>query len=155
MGREVKSVMLILENCEAFEIDRKHIGEFYVSGIERTIQRSACNSISEDFIAKSFNIQIHKDANIKTGWKDTTMFERIENFKDITQLLITYDDGTSENLFVDWISENEYSNDAQKAKVSEVNEALFIVIDENETLESVFEYELNEDDNFTWTMYSE
>ena len=142
MSREVKSIELVMENCEVFKIERKHIGELHIGKIERQIGRTACNSISEDFIANEFQIQIHHNANIVMEDSNGSMFERINAYNDITRVYVNYSNGDSEWFYTDWNHENDLFNSYQSTVISEVNGCLFIVINKNTYALKEFEYEI-------------
>ena len=103
--KEVKSIDLVLENCEVITIDKDQIGLFHCKDITATISRIASDSIAKQQYCGEFYMEIHKNADRhynSFGFEsDKTVFERLA-YADITCILITYEDGTSESCVVPW-----------------------------------------------------
>lgn len=159
MGKEIKQVDIVLENCEVIAIPRNEIGEFSLSGVEKVYGRIASNSISDYLFAKSFYIEIHKDANTldnadvnfrRDGEKP---FERLTNRHDITHVDLIFEDGTNEYICLDWSGESEYINESQSTYRSKENGSLFIVVDRDRTVDDVFGSLLTDEESFHWEFY--
>lgn len=157
MDKEIVSVMFAFENCDDFTVYRKDIGEFYLSGIEKSYTRLATNSISEIATAKSFYIEIHKDANFNENrninYKRELPFERAMRYQDIAQIILEFEDGSNSVYYPVWDEDSDVTNKHQKSIISNVNGHLFIIIDPIETLDSIFEVNINEEDDWNWEMY--
>lgn len=157
--REVESIEFALENCEGVKIDRENIGTFYLDDIKRSISRSAMNSIGGNYTAENLVVQICSKANrldaYTSTWSgnDRMPFERLTTHNDICGVQINYQDGSSEYLYVKWIGDSEYNNDAQSSKINPHTNDLYIVVGKDLNLEEVFGDELEEDDAFCWEMY--
>jgi hypothetical protein len=153
-----KSVELVLENCEAIEIKREHIGIFYVLNIKRSISRRAVNSIDSYTTADEVFMQICSEANVLSSYvttcsdNDVLPFARLLNYKDITGLRIKYKDGDEEYIQVNWGGDSDYENEYQTAAINEKTGDLYIVISEKESVESYFKEYLQREDNSFWKL---
>ena len=102
---EVKSITLVLENCEEISISKEHIGSFYCKDITATIARIACNSIAKEQYCGEFYLEIDKDADrpysVFEIERDKTVFERLA-CPDITGISIKYEDDTTEYCIMPW-----------------------------------------------------
>lgn len=123
---EVKSISLILENCEVLTFDRKYIGEFCVDGITSDIFRIACNSIRKRQRCEKLLLSLRRDADQKYDCfglpSDATTFKRIDSCPDITSIEITYEDGSMERYCVPWHEGDEYSNRYQHSYISKMGD---------------------------------
>lgn len=101
---EVKKIALTLENCEVWEFDRKDIGDFHCIGISRVVSRIASNAMRDYTECDELFIELFSSANTpkETQFYDEpkTPFERLAEYSDITAVEITYDNGTSEYIYV-------------------------------------------------------
>ena len=102
---KVKSITLVLENCEEITISEEHIGSFYCADITATIARIACNLIAKEQYCGEFYLEIDKDADMPNSVfeteRDQTVFERLA-CPDITGIKITYEDDTTEYCIMPW-----------------------------------------------------
>ncbi|UUV25939.1 MULTISPECIES: hypothetical protein [Lysinibacillus] len=158
MSKELVSIMLAFENCDDFTVYKNEIGDFYLGEFEKSYSRIACNSISDIESANKFYIEIHKDANTNENrninFIDSGLpFDRVLAYNDIAQLVLNFEDNTSEVFYPNWEGEDEYNNEAQTSIVSKVNGSLFIVIHKTETVKEIFKDKIEDDDDFHWTMY--
>lgn len=167
---KLKEISFHLENCDMVTIDGKYIGDFLVDKIETNISRCACNAIDRMDVAKTFAIEIHKDADkvhYELGNNDweTTVFKRLSKYNDITQIDFTLiesyvDEGKDPktedyHYFVDWCGDDDYSNEAQINYVSDIGH-FYIVIKENGKIDDFFmKEEINDAKamNFKFEMY--
>jgi len=103
--QQVKSITIVLENCEEITISQEHIGSFYCKDITTSIARTACNSITKEQYCKEFYLEIHKNADrYYSFWgieSDKTVFKRLA-YPDITGISITYEDDTAEYCIMPW-----------------------------------------------------
>ena len=134
LNTEVVSINIVLENCEYFTFERKHIGQFNLSKIERVIGRYGSNYIGEFVYAKSVQIEIKSDANIETksiSGKLCLPFKRIVEHKDITSIELIYENGEKEVFQVDYEETVDFlgaPNVNQSCKYNEFGD-LYIVIE--------------------------
>lgn len=101
---EVTKIALGMENCEVWEFDRKDIGDLDCVGIRRSVSRIGCNCITDYTECDEFFLELFSSANVpkETPFHDgpKSPFERITEYADITSVEITYDNGTSEPIWV-------------------------------------------------------
>lgn len=101
---EVTKIALGMENCEVWEFDRKDIGDLDCVGIRRSVSRIGCNCITDYTECDEFFLELFSSANVpqETPFYDdpTSPFDRITIYADITSVDITYDNGTSEHIWV-------------------------------------------------------
>lgn len=145
---KLKEVSFVLENCEVIAIDGNDVGDIFVGDISDEICGGFCfGEIIKSTIAKRFHIELHKRADKKHlvhGLKScaTTVFKRLTDYLDITQIDLVLDtetDGELETLSyrVDWTGESDSENEAEKVYVSPFGH-LYIVISAKETISDVF-----------------
>ena len=159
----VKSIDIVLENCEVYTFPKEDIGYFEISDIREKIFRCACNAISKYKTAYCVNIEIFDTNRLQEDCIDSNVvadvFARIANHNDITQIHIHYEDDTEEQYLVDYNELNEAlgaPNKNQKSYISDLGN-LYLVISEKEKLEDVFNKEaINDKDvvNFHREMIS-
>lgn len=155
--KEIKSIELVLENCEVIEIGRENIGIFFVLDIKRSISRKAVNSISDSTTMEELFMQISSNANnIKsyiTTWSENKKpFERLMCHEDITAIDINYQDNTNEYISVKWGGNSDYTNIYQTSAMNQYTGDLYIVISKKETAELYFSDYLNEKES-DWFWY--
>lgn len=101
---EVTKIELVLENGEAWEFERKDIGEFECSGIHRIISSIGCNRMMDYEECDEFFIELFSSADVpkKSLYYDKpkSPFERLSKYADITSVEIMYNNGTSECIEV-------------------------------------------------------
>lgn len=143
----VKSIDIVLENCEVYTFPKEDIGYFEISDIREEIFRCACNAINKYKTAYCVNIEIFDTHRFQTITFDennkTDTFERILEGNDITQIHIHYENDTEEQYLVDYNELNEAlgaPNKNQKSYISDLGN-LYVVISEKEKLEDVFNKE--------------
>jgi len=143
----VKSIDIILENCEVYTFPKEDIGYFELSDIREEIFRCAINVINKYKTAHCVNIELFNTNRFQTNIFDeddkTDTFKRIFEGNDITQVHVKYEDNTEEQFLVDYDELNEAlgaPNKNQKSYISDL-ENLYIVISAKEQLEDVFNKE--------------
>ena len=170
MVTKLKYITFVFENCEYITIDGKYIGHFLVDDIKTRIARVASNSISKQEIAKTFAIEIHKDADRERYPFDDmvfagkhTVFDRVKLYNDITAIEFVLEEIYPEdeknpyteeyNYLVTWTG-GDCTNDVQANYVSNLGH-LYIVIKENANFSDFFDLEeLNDEESmkFHFTM---
>lgn len=161
MQEEIKYIELILENCEVIRIDGKYIGDFDIDNIKESICRQGCNYIKRMKKCECFYISVYRDANIEktveftmgTLSEKAKPFKRLTEYDDITQIIIYFNDGKEEIIYVPWDEESEYRNVYQKTCVSDKGD-LYILINKELNIENIWELsEINDEDDFKWKMF--
>ena len=153
---KLRKITFVLENCDYIEIDGKYVCSFLVDDIKTKFCRTACNSIDRFDIAKTFAIEICKDANKERyqfgqnqvpDLKQLT-FNRLE-YSDITSIEFELiDEYVNENskaiekhcYYVDWTGDSDTSNDSQTSYISDLGN-LYIVIAEGKKISDFFDEE--------------
>jgi hypothetical protein len=153
---EFKQIELVLENCEVITVERKYLGSIYMSNFTEIISRHR-KSLIQSTVVNEFAIEIHRSLDetvAKQGlFDDYNPIQRLNKFNDITQLEITYEDGTKKHFYTHWHDDDEYNNRYQKNKLNQFGD-LYIVISENNDIDQYFnEYFINDEDN--WDEYKE
>ncbi len=143
--RNLQSIEFQFENCEYFSIDAKYIGAFYVGDIHHEISRIACNAICDMDVAHEFFAEIYGEGNgIYSSCGDNLdKFNRILSYDDITSITLKYDDGSDEELYLDYKEAEEEQNMVgadnvnQSSKKSSLGN-LYIVVHRYKTVDSEF-----------------
>ena len=97
----VKKVSIVFENCESLEYSFPDISYFQIYGPYISFGNYS-NAISKNECVNGFTIIISKDAK-----PEECLFSERPNpnsrlMNDITQLFLTYEDGTTQTYFVKW-----------------------------------------------------
>lgn len=163
--KEIKSVTLVLENLEAVKIDRKDIGTFRLTNIKREIARLAINSISDLITSDELFMQISSDLNVSLaseelfgdGLRDNhSPLKRLWQHDDITCISLTYQDGSTEEVYTNWEDiDNGNNNKNQTSVFNEITGDLYIVISEKEDVDSYFTEELEESNEPMWSIITD
>lgn len=161
----IRSVDLVLENCEVITIEGKYIGDFYLGDIRQEIARMACNHIGIEEICHSFYMEIHKDASKNVCSLDTAtnIFKRLRAYSDITGVTVRlYDQYAEEpeediekHYLLHWGGDSEYENEYQKSLVANTG-WLYLVVEKDKTIADVFDLDLINDEEhaeFVASMY--
>lgn len=143
--KRVKSITLVLENCEDIPISKEHIGSFYCEGITATIARISRNSIAKEQCCEEFYLEIHKNADRYYssfgGESDETVFKRLAS-PDITAISVTYEDDTTEYCFVPWkdADRTRCNNEYQTSCVSKSGN-MHICISRDKSVEDIIDFD--------------
>ena len=142
--KHIKSIEFVFENCESFNIDANYFGAFLIDDIRYSIQRIACNSIVKMAIADTIVIELFSEGDREYrpfgGLEKTTIFERLQKYNDITQIIVHYEDQTEEAYFTDWAKENDGENKNQGICKSDLGN-LYIIISEEKDFSTFFDTE--------------
>jgi hypothetical protein len=159
--KQIKNIDLGFENCEVMSIDCKSIGHLHIDEIKDSIRRIAVNSVSKMRCCEHFSLSINRNDNIsylpfdQEEW-EMNKFERITQSRDIVSVGVHYEDGTSEDFYVPWEGELDYSNECQNTYENEFGD-LFLVINKNKKVEDVLNNsEINDKNRMDviWKMYN-
>ena len=134
----VKKIELVLENCEVIDVTNA-TGDFFIDDVHIEVSRIASNCIAKLLKTKEFFIQLYKFGEFKfIGFGDTDPITRLKDYKDITSIELTYDDGLVESYYVDYDEgENEGALGADNInqKTYETENSLFILVSANKTFD--------------------
>ena len=128
---------MLFENCEEMSIPYSMIGVFIVDGIRDVIRRISVNEINKYSVADTVVMELFNEGDVPyipfgSDNDETTKFERLKKWRDIAQIIISYDDGTEERYLMNYDEEGDYlgaSNARQKVYKSGLGN-LYIVIDD-------------------------
>lgn len=100
VSASIKRIELLFDSCDYIRIDRRHLGALSIGGIERTVQRTACNAIDDITWANKVCIEVNTAANTTQPgalWdKEQLAFARVTAYKDITRIYVVYEDDKEE-----------------------------------------------------------
>ncbi len=148
---EVKKIALTLENCEVWEFDRKDIGDFDCVGIRKSVSRIGSNCITDYTECDEFFLELFSSADVpqKTQFYDEpkSPFERLTEYADITAVEITYDNGTSEHIYVPFDGDFNVPGTSQTCYISKPGN-LYIRISENGNVMEVLDLDQVDDPEY-------
>lgn len=111
----IKSIELVLENCETIVLKYPDVGYFDING-QYTSFSNYMNAICKNQCINGFTIGIKSGADLSESncfSSDGKMsIERLK-LRDVTQVEITYDDDSKDHYMVSWDCENDQLNDKQ------------------------------------------
>lgn len=148
----ITKINLTFENCETMDFSPEDFGTFLIADIKEEIHRVALNCIAKQKIAGTVAFEIFGEADTTYDSfgeesKDTK-FARIIHWNDITAIDLTYDNGITEEFFVDYKEKIEGAlgspNVFQKTYVSGLGN-LYIVIGKEKNVRDMFPEEETED----------
>lgn len=149
--KHIESIEFVFENCECFSIDANYFGEFLIDDIHYSIQRIASNSIFKMAIADTIVIELFSEGDREYhpfgALETTTIFERLQKYNDITQVIIHYEDQTEETYFVNWAEGDEFENKNQSICKSDLGN-FYIVISEEKDFSTFFDTEYMNDKDY-------
>ena len=112
MCKRVESVEITFENLDYINIPVEYFGEFYITGMQTTVERLALNAILQRTRAEQieFELLARVDVALSDMTRDLSflpeenlsLLKRIENRRDISYLDIYYDDGSSDQFYLPW-----------------------------------------------------
>lgn len=130
MSKRVESVEITFENLDYINIPVEYFGEFYITGMQTTVERLALNAILQR--TRADQIEFELLARVDVALSDMTrdlsflpeenlsLLKRIENRRDISYLDIYYDDGSSDQFYLPWEdAEDEQSNSLLRTQRSD------------------------------------
>lgn len=98
-----KCLTLILENCDQIYLDPKDVVFLNVSNLTTNI-RVENGEVRKWYKASKLDLTLLSSANIECDrfGNKYKIFDRLLNYLDITSIIIEYEDGSSEQIFVEW-----------------------------------------------------
>lgn len=149
--KHIESIEFVLENCEGFSIDASYFGAFLIDDIHYSIQRIASNSIVKMAIADTIVIELFSEGDREYrpfgALEKTTIFERLQKYNDITQIIVHYEDQTEETYFANWAEGDDFENKNQNVCKSDLGN-LYIVISEEKDFSTFFDTEYMNDKDY-------
>ena len=147
--KKIKKVEFVFENCETIEIPVGCLYVFSLEDIKERISRKAINLIAASRYTDNCAICISKNANKEyqpfgvEHFDKEFIFDRIRKYNDITYFDITYDNGESETIYVDYKSESEDIGAKNLNMETYINDDghLFISICDGKSIYDIFDTE--------------
>ena len=150
----IRYITIEFENCEWITFPITVFGECHLDNISVSIDRVATNAICKSVFAREIALEIFFPeaenkyiANNFLG-KKYTIIQRFMLYRDITHIILTYQDDSKETFAVDYEDEIEgqlgSDNKNQKSHISECGN-LYIIIDANKEVDDFFNMELIND----------
>ena len=112
MSKHVESIEITFENLDYINIPVEYFGEFYITGMQTTVERLGLNAIVQRTRADriEFELLARVDVALSDMSRDLSflpeenlsLLKRIENRRDISYLDIYYDDGSSDQFYLPW-----------------------------------------------------
>lgn len=98
-----KYLTLILENCDQIYLDPKDVVFLNVSNLTTNI-RVENGEVRKWYKASKLDLTLLSSANTECDrfGNKYKIFDRLLNYPDITSIIIEYEDGSSEQIFVEW-----------------------------------------------------
>lgn len=98
-----KCLTLILENCDQIYLDPKDVVFLNISNLTTNI-RVENGEVRKWYKASKLDLTLLSSANIECDrfGSKYKVFDRLLNYPDITSIIIEYEDGSSEQIFVEW-----------------------------------------------------
>lgn len=128
---KVIKIELLFENCEWCELDYDMFKNLYISGIKKTrlvnCYQSKDGRTIEMKVCEEFGITIN-EKGLKQKLeqvRDITLKEKLKD-KDITSIILHYDNNEHEEIKVKWHEDDEYTNRLQK-NIEEENKIQVII----------------------------
>lgn len=149
----IKELTIAFENCESMTFNGNVIGEFEIRDIQTVIRRIASNSIDKYQIADTVFFELFAEGNTEYDpfgieKERTTAFDRLQKYMDITSIEITYEDGTTDEIYVDYNTNGHCGlgadNVNQTVYLSRLGN-IYVLISENKKIEYFVNLESIED----------
>ena len=149
--KHIKSIEFVLENCEGFNIDANYFGAFLIDDIRYSMQRISSHNIVKMAIADTIVIELFSEGDREYRpfgtLEKATIFERLQKYNDITQIIVHYEDQTEETCFPNWAEGDDYENKNQSVCKSDLGN-LYIVISEEKDFSAFFDTEYMNDKDY-------
>lgn len=117
----IEYIDLVFENCEKCTLLPDMFKNLVINGIKENTSINCFQyengEISKDKSCEYFSITVNEKGLSLITWNGT-LRERLMNYKDIVSVIIHYENRTEE-IYVPWHDEDEYSNRYQKAEKTE------------------------------------
>lgn len=144
MARELTGFKFVFHNGGEWEVPVGLIGDLWIKRVSTSIGRIRGGKIAEIHPAQAFRIEILPNADtvkvddINKGALEVGIFETIVKNNDIELLKVTWDEKEEEEIYFpfDTIEESGTENKFMTAKIQD--KKLYIVIDENNTVEDIY-----------------
>lgn len=147
--KSIKKLSIIFENCESVNIETDYIGYVELSDIKNSIRKVACNCIGYSSVCETFLISIDHKIPKQTetyGDKLINPIDRLNEYKDIVSISVTYEDDSEEEIYLPW-GDREYTNQYQENYINKFGD-IFICISEDHKLSDFYSEKDMESEDF-------
>ncbi|MGX7029930.1 hypothetical protein [Vagococcus zengguangii] len=148
MSKEMKALKFYFRNGETWTIERENIGDLWIRQITTSFGRINGGDFQKINPCEGIKIEIFEEADhvltddINQGGLESGMFGRALQYQDIEKMGIIFDNGEEDLVYFPYKDkaipgQEGLDNDYQSTKVGK-NNHLYIVIDMNETVDSIY-----------------
>lgn len=118
----IQKVTFVFENCQEMTFHAEQIGDIEIGNIHSQINRPAINAITKYTECDEFAIEVLSVANHKMGIRENspTAFDFCKGYRTIVSVVITYEDGSHENIYVPYldVSQTDGANQYETACIA-------------------------------------
>ena len=108
--KKLESVQVIFENCEHTEIPASVVEALSYDIVTTRVVHGQEKELIELDIVKKVRLHLndgYKNINVENFLPPTPFTDRINAYRDVAQLSLKYDNGTSRTLLIKWKGEDE------------------------------------------------
>lgn len=128
---ELKNIVIVFENCEVLKLSPKIFDYIKLEDITTNYSLNMWGQFLEQIKCKDCYLKINKS---KCNSKVINELERINCYKDIASIELTFKDKSKKYMYVDWNYEDDYSNSYQEVIDSDRNVIVHIIADSKDKL---------------------
>ncbi|MGX6977745.1 hypothetical protein ACWN8V_00515 [Vagococcus elongatus] len=152
MTKEMTAFKFYFRNGETWTIQREFIGDLWIKQVTTSYGRINGGDFQKIRPCEGIKIELFEEADhvqtddINLGGLEMGMFERALKYEDILKIDIQFDDGKAEQIYFPYLDKGTpgqegLDNKYQSTKIGKDGH-LYIVIDANNTVESVYGKEI-------------
>ena len=122
--KKIKSVHLVLENCEVIVIPFKRINYMFFT-LNRQSYEISGDYFKENYWTDDFYIEIENDPELMHSNSPNdhiSVRDRLKMYHDITHIDLIFSDGSNMYVTVPWVGREEYTNYHQVNEFCDVDE---------------------------------
>lgn len=146
MAKEMTALKFYFRNGETWTIERRYIGDLWIKRISTSFGRIQGSEFVEIHPCEGLKIEIFPEGDhvathdINLGGLELGMFARALKYEDIERMEIIYRAGTPDMIYFPYKDKDTegLDNVYQSTRISEKNNALYIVIDAGQTVDDVY-----------------
>ena len=125
---KIKQLELVFENCETIKLDFiPYKNWFTATDIYENIHAVNGNEISRIKVAKSIQIIILNEQLLnKCSWNTTALINKLEH-RDITSIVLIYEDNSEEQIYVLWDEDQQNSDEINEYQHNEYHKSITVI----------------------------
>ena len=125
---KISKVILYFENCEACELTPNMFKYLQLEGIKTDIDVNCYQfengEMHRDKSCEKFEICINElGLKLMMNLSEITLEERLKRTNDITSVILVYEDGKEEDIYVPW-TDDQYSNENDYQSVYDIQDGM-------------------------------